>query len=102
MCRATRARRLGWLARAAEGGNAFAQAWLGDVLAKGKGVLADPAAATQWYERAAAQAMPAPGSRSRAAAGGRASPEELARVFQLWLAAADPAMRSPSAWPAIS
>ena len=49
---------------------------------KGKGVLADPAAATQWYERAAAQGHA--GARVALTAlrlEGEASPEELARVF---------------------
>ena len=46
---------LRWFHRAAHGGNAFAQAWLGDAYATGQGVKADLAEATIWYERAALQ-----------------------------------------------
>jgi uncharacterized protein len=42
-----------WFSRAANGGNAIAQAWVGDLLAKGIGVPADLEAADMWYEQAA-------------------------------------------------
>src|SRR5258708_27047158 len=41
--------------RAAEAGNAFAQAWLGDVLSQGLGVPADEETAISWYEKAAGE-----------------------------------------------
>jgi hypothetical protein len=46
---------LRWFTRAAQGGNAFAQTWLGDILMQGRGVPADRDAAALWYERAALQ-----------------------------------------------
>jgi TPR repeat protein len=84
------ARALRWFTRSAQGGNAFAQAWLGDVLTRGQGVVADRDAALIWYERAALQghagAIAAVTSlRMAAGAGGN----ELAEVFALWLKAAE-------------
>jgi TPR repeat protein len=40
---------------AAEAGHVFAQAWMGDVLFRGQGVIRDEALAMQWYAHAAAQ-----------------------------------------------
>ena len=45
-----------WFTRAAQGGNAFAQAWMGDALVRGgQGVDVDRDAALAWYEKAALQ-----------------------------------------------
>jgi TPR repeat protein len=46
---------LHWFSRAAQGGNAFAQAWFGDIFIRGQGVPVDRDAALLWYERAARQ-----------------------------------------------
>ena len=81
---------LRWFHRAARGGNAFAQAWLGDAYATGQGVKADLAEAAKWYERAAPQGH---GGATRVltqmgvAAGSH--PEEMARLFKLWLKGAE-------------
>jgi hypothetical protein len=81
---------LRWFHRAASGGSAFAQAWLGDAYATGQGVKADPAEAAKWYERAALQGH---GGATRVltrlgvAAGER--PEEMIRVFNLWRSGAE-------------
>ncbi len=78
------------LHRAALGGNAFAQAWLGDALATGQGVNPNLAEAAIWYERAALQGH---GGATRAltsmsvAAGSQ--PEQMARLFNLWLKGAE-------------
>ena len=40
---------------AAAAGHPFAQAWTGDVLFRGQGVIRDEALARKWYERAAEQ-----------------------------------------------
>jgi TPR repeat protein len=44
-----------WMHGAAEAGHVFAQAWMGDVLFRGQGVIRDEALAMQWYAHAAAQ-----------------------------------------------
>jgi TPR repeat protein len=81
---------LRWFQRAAHGGNAFAQAWLGDTYVTGQGVKTDRAEAAIWYERAALQGH---GGATRVltamgvAAGSH--PEEMARLFKLWLMGAE-------------
>jgi TPR repeat protein len=77
---------LRWFHRAAHGGNAFAQAWLGDTYASGQGVEVNLAEATLWYERAALQGH---GGATRVlttmGVSAGAHPEEMARLFTLWL-----------------
>ena len=74
----------------AHGGNAFAQAWLGDAYATGQGVKKNLDEAAIWYERAALQGH---GGATRVltsmgvAAGSH--PEEMARLFKLWLTGAE-------------
>jgi hypothetical protein len=80
-----------WFERAARGGNAFAQARLGDVLTTGiDGVQIDVAAAATWYERAASQghtgATLALTSMRMAAGAGTA---EMSEIFRLWLQGAE-------------
>jgi TolC family type I secretion outer membrane protein len=81
---------LRWFHRAAHGGNAFAQAWLGDAYATGQGVKPNLAEASLWYERAALQGH---GGATRVltkmgvAAG--ENPEQMARLFTLWLKGAE-------------
>ena len=81
---------LRWFNRAAHGGNAFAQAWLGDAYATGEGVRKNLDKAAKWYESAALQGH---GGATRVltsmgvAAGSQ--PEEMARLFKLWLKGAE-------------
>ena len=79
---------LRWFGRAAINGAPFAQAWLGDVLSNGDGVIRDPAAAMDWYRRAAEGGfLPALSIVTDEAAS--STPEEQQRIFSLWLAAAE-------------
>jgi TPR repeat protein len=48
------AQALRWFTRAAQGGNAFAQAWLGDILVQGRACPRTGMRPRGWYERAAA------------------------------------------------
>jgi TPR repeat protein len=78
-----------WFYRAACGGNAFAQAWLGDAYATGQGVKADVDEAAKWYERAAIQGHGgATRVLTRLGVAAGEQPEEMARLFNLWLSGA--------------
>jgi TPR repeat protein len=78
---------LRWNSAAAEGGNPFAQAWMGDVLAQGlAGVIVDRAASRAWYEKAAQQRhLGALTMLTQAVFADEATEDELARLFALWL-----------------
>jgi TPR repeat protein len=78
-----------WFYRAASAGNAFAQAWLGDAYSTGQGVKADPSQAAKWYERAALQGHGgATRVLTRLGVAAGEHPEEMARLFNLWLSGA--------------
>jgi TPR repeat protein len=78
-----------WFTRAAHGGNAFAQAWLGDILVHGRGVPVDRNEAGMWYERAAMQGHAGAIAALTALRMAGGSGNELAQLFQLWLRAAN-------------
>ena len=78
------------MTRAAQSGNAFAQAWLGDALSKGDGVALDREAAEVWYERAAVQGYAGAVAALTALRMARgAGADELSQAFQMWLRAAE-------------
>jgi hypothetical protein len=71
--------------RAARGGNAFAQAWLGDALATGKGIKANPKESAVWYELAALQGHGgAIRALTKVIVSAGSAPEEMLRLFKLW------------------
>jgi TPR repeat protein len=78
---------LRWNSLAAEGGNPFAQAWLGDVLNQGlAGVIVDHAAARRWYEKAAIQRhVGALTLLTHMVFSEAADDEALRNLFSLWL-----------------
>ncbi len=74
----------GWLTRAADGGNAFAQAWLGDAHIKGDVVASDPARAAAWYRKAAQN-----GHFGAAAVLAKLKLDSVENDFERWLALAE-------------
>jgi TPR repeat protein len=79
-----------WLNRGALGGNACAQAWLGDVFMHGRGVIVkDWDAALHWYERAALKGN-AEAIAALCSIGGNGDSDDAdTRAFQFWLKAAE-------------
>jgi TPR repeat protein len=74
------------LSLAAEQGNPFAQAWMGDVLNQGLGVIVDRPAARTWYERAAAQRhIGALTVLTGMILEGEPSEDDRAKLFSFWL-----------------
>jgi TPR repeat protein len=85
-----------WFKLGAQGGNAFAQAWLGDVFLHGRGVIVeDREMALRWFELAArkgnADAISALCSLRETAEAGETgdNDDSAARAFKFWLAAAE-------------
>lgn len=74
-----------WMSRAAHAGSPLAQAWMGDVLDAGLGVVADPESALGWYALAADRGhIGALAKVTQAAMGAGVDERRRADVLALW------------------